>query len=277
MNLRTLNTLIGSSILWLSLNQIGIAEPLSNEEASNNHQPITIAIIIDDMGNNFELGQQALELPGAISYSFLPNTPHAKQLAEQAERRNKTVLIHLPMSNLNSQALGPEALTPRLNKQQFLQTLQRNLDAIPNASGVNNHMGSLLTQLHAPMDWLTSALKQQQKYVIDSRTSPLTVLQSTAEKKNIPTLKRDVFLDNTRSFSAIDAAFKQLIKKAKQQRIAVAIGHPYPETLNYLALMIPQLEQQGIRLISTNDAIRHPSQNLSTPLVRTSTSKSSNF
>ena len=44
----------------------------------------TIAIIVDDLGYDLERGHRILQLPGAITISILPFTPHARELAEQA-------------------------------------------------------------------------------------------------------------------------------------------------------------------------------------------------
>jgi polysaccharide deacetylase 2 family uncharacterized protein YibQ len=215
-----------------------------------------IVLIIDDMGNNLELGQQAIALPGAINYAFLPHSPHSRNLATAAHLQRKEVLLHAPMSNLQSHPTGPGALKPIMNREEFLQTLKENLASIPYARGINNHMGSLLTQLHQPMDWLMRELKLQQKYFIDSRTSPRTIAAITAKKHQLPSLKRDIFLDNNRSEQAIDDQFKKLIQLAKNQQLAVAIGHPYPETLAYLKRELPLLEEQGINLVLASSALK---------------------
>ena len=56
-----------------------------------------ITIIIDDMGNQEVFGEQALSLPGKITYSFLPHTPHARRQAITAHTLGKEVMLHLPM------------------------------------------------------------------------------------------------------------------------------------------------------------------------------------
>jgi polysaccharide deacetylase 2 family uncharacterized protein YibQ len=66
---------------------------------------------------------------------------------------------------------------------------------------------------------------------------------------------RDVFLDNDRDHEAIDAAFQYLIKKARREGSAIAIGHPYPETFKYLKKAIPKLEAQGIEVLTTSSLI----------------------
>ena len=227
--------------------------------AENTQAPTaTIVLILDDMGNNLELGRRAIALPGAISYAFLPHSPYSNSLANTAYQQKKEVLLHIPMSNVHSRPTGPGTLTPIMDRQQLLDTMDANLASVPHVRGVNNHMGSLLTQLHQPMDWLMRALKQQQLYFIDSRTSPLTVAESTAEKHNVPTLRRDVFLDNARDTESITKQFNRLLARAKQQGYAVAIAHPYPETLSFLEQILPTLEAQGITLKQPSQLLIHP-------------------
>ena len=230
--------------------------PASSFEQNTAITKVQVVLIIDDMGNSLKLGQRALALPGAINYAFLPHSRYTKKLATQAHQQQKEVLLHAPMSNLNSYATGPGTLTAAMQQQQFLQTFQQDLASVPYARGVNNHMGSLLTQLHQPMDWLMQALKAEQLYFLDSRTTPLTLAEARAKAHAIPHLRRDVFLDNERQYKAIAAQFSRLITLAKRQGQAVAIGHPYPETLEFLENTLPSLQQQGIQLVLASQAVR---------------------
>jgi len=217
-------------------------------EARNETHTATVVLILDDMGNSRALGLEALALPGAINYAFLPHSPNTAELAQTAHRLGKEVMLHAPMSNLRNLPLGPGALTAKMNKHEFLTTLRSNLSAVPHAQGINNHMGSLLTQLREPMTWLATELKQQNLYFIDSRTSPRTIAAVTATQYAIPTLKRDIFLDNSLDSNAIAAQFERLIRLAASRGVAVGIGHPHPETLRFLKKALPTLAERGITL-----------------------------
>ena len=250
--------------IWLSFTATCLAESSTP----------SIVLIIDDMGNNLGLGQRAIALPGAVSYAFLPHSTHSKTLANEANRQEKEILLHAPMSNLQGYPTGPGTLTPKMNQQQFLQTLADNIASIPHAKGVNNHMGSLLTQLKQPMSWLMQELKQQNLYFVDSRTSPLTVAESTARDLQLPTLRRDVFLDNQRTPAAIAKQFDQLIRLAKQHGEALAIGHPYPETLAFLEQQLPLLATRGVVLINASELVTtHANQH---PILASSLLKTAN-
>lgn len=213
-----------------------------------------IAIIIDDMGNALADGKRAIELPGAITFAFLPHTPFAPQLAKRAHGMNKEIMLHLPMQSRVGSRLGPGALTLHMTEREFRETLEAGLEAVPHVAGVNNHMGSLLTQHPGAMDWLMQVLKDYGGlYFIDSRTSLRTVAQQLAREHALAHARRDIFLDNIRTPEAIRAQLRQLVQKARVCGAAVGIGHPYPQTIEVLRDELPRLRQQGVRLVSASE------------------------
>lgn len=215
----------------------------------------SIALIIDDIGYNAALGEQAIALQGAVTFAVLPHTPHGKELAELANSQGKEVMLHAPMSNLANMPLGPGALTAELSKEVFIATLNEDIDAIPHLQGVNNHMGSALTEMAMPMQWVMEVLKARDLYFVDSYTTAKSVAGKMAMEQNIPTVTRNIFLDNVQTHEDIDREFKKLLKMAQEKGVAVGIAHPYKETLTYLEQALPLLEEQGIELITASQMI----------------------
>jgi len=215
-----------------------------------------LVIILDDIGNNAESGNRAIALPGAITYAVLPYTPHGKMLAEQAFKANKEIMLHAPMSNISGMALGPGGLTMDMNEEDFIQALRNAIADIPHITGINNHTGSELTAALLPMQWVMLELKNQGLFFVDSMTTSDSVAEATAIAHHVPVLRRHVFLDNTRSEEAIHSEFQRALNTARQQGYAVAIGHPYPETLSYLEQALPALEAQGVQLVSVSELIK---------------------
>jgi len=208
-----------------------------------------IVLILDDIGNNAELGRRAVALPGAITYAVLPHTPHAASLAEQAHSLGKEVMLHAPMSNQAHFPLGPGALTDELSRGEFMQTLTDSIASIPHLQGVNNHMGSALTEQETQMSWVMEALREHDLYFVDSLTTPRSVAGRVAREQQIPTITRNVFLDNETTFENIDREFKRLLALAEKNGSAVGIGHPYIQTLEYLEQALPALAQKNIELV----------------------------
>jgi len=211
-----------------------------------------LAIIIDDIGYNQTLGRRSVDLAGNFTIAVLPFTPHGAELAERARQRGKEIMLHAPMSNEHNYPLGPGGLTPTMQRDEFLSVLRHNLANIPYVRGVNNHMGSLLTQQAEPMRWLMQELKTRHLYFVDSRTTTKTQALITAENLQLPSRRRDVFLDDVRDSLHIQQQLLLALRKAQTQGSAIAIGHPYPETLLALESITPLLAEHRVDLVSVS-------------------------
>ncbi len=215
-----------------------------------------LAIIIDDLGNDLVHGSRALALPGQVTYAILPHTPYASTLAEAAHLRGKELMLHLPMQTLDGRPTGPGGLHVDMDRKALALAVERDLASVPHAVGVNNHMGSLLTQQPTSMGWLMQALKRHPGlYYVDSRTDDRTVAEQQAQSAGLPASRRDVFLDNVRDEVAVLAQLQLAVVKAQRNGAAIAIGHPYPETLAVLARELPRLEAYGVMLMPVSALI----------------------
>lgn len=237
-------------ILLIALGMLVHAKPLQAQGQ--------LAIIIDDIGYNLKLGRQSVDLPGNFTIAVLPFTPHGNELAERAHQRGKEIMLHAPMSNEHNYPLGRGGLTTGMQQSEFLTVLRQNLANIPHIKGVNNHMGSQLTQKAEPMKWLMQELKARNLYFVDSRTTTKTQALITAESIQLPSRRRDVFLDDDRNIAHIKQQLILALKKAQTQGSAIAIGHPYPETLHVLESLQPLLAQHDVELVSVS-ALMHAS------------------
>ncbi len=218
---------------------------------------VHIAIVIDDLGNLHAEGLRTLELPGQISFAILPFTPYSTAFARLANSLGKDVLVHLPMQAHTNKSLGPGALRTAMDRHEIQRRVRAALHALPQARGLSNHMGSLLTEQVQPMAWLMQTLKQEKKlFFLDSRTTALTKAATEAKVYGLANTSRDVFLDNELDESVINQQFDLLLAKARLNGTAVAIGHPNPQTLNVLEARLPQLKAQGIVLVSLSKIIQ---------------------
>lgn len=219
---------------------------------------IAISIIIDDLGNNLPQGRRVLRLPGPVACAILPHTPHAARLAREAYTSGKEVILHLPMESEDDAELGPGSLTSNMHADEIDTVLDQALRAVPHTVGVSSHMGSFLTKQPQPMRWLMHALaKRAGLYYVDSRTTADTVAAKIATDLRVPNLERDVFLDEDPSHSAIEQQFERLLELAERRGAALAIGHPYPETLTFLEGRLAQLNNTYVRLVPPSRLLGH--------------------
>ena len=236
---------------------LGIAASVQAATAQKNAVPVSgyVAIIIDDLGYKLKHDQRALQLPGQVTYSFLPHTPQLKSLAENAHAQGKEIMLHLPMQSVEPLFLGPGALTQDMSREAFKIAVLKSILSVPHVKGVNNHMGSLITSQKTHMKWLMEEIARTRLFFVDSRTTTETLAEETANQFNVANTRRNIFLDHEHNRQAIEFQFDQLVKLARKQGTAVAIGHPYPDTLDVLEEKIPQLKAAGIQLIPVSQLI----------------------
>ena len=214
-----------------------------------------IALIIDDMGYRYQSGKRAINLPANITYSFLPYSPHARKLANLANSKHKEIMLHIPMEANNGKALGPGGLTMEMPKAVFDLELMHSLSAIPYIKGVNNHMGSLLTQQNEQMTWLMEKLAEREIYFVDSRTSVKSLALKAARQYGIRSETRDIFVDHDLTEKAMQQQLDQVISVARRNGSAVVIAHPFPETMKILEKWLPTAKAQGFEFVYMSDLL----------------------
>jgi len=216
-----------------------------------------IALIMDDMGLNRELGQTAIQLSGAVTYSFLVNERYAHELADMATQEGKELMLHAPMQAIAKRDHEVGELTQTMSAQKFSQLFVQQLNSIPNIKGVNNHKGSLLTQDYQSMARIMHLIKQStgtELFFVDSKTVKNSIADQVAEEFGLPVLARDVFLDHGSPKQAeIRRQFRRLIEIAQTEGFALGIAHPRINTLKILQEELSRLNHYGVRLVSVSE------------------------
>lgn len=213
-----------------------------------------VAIVIDDVGYQKRLGERTVALPGKITLAILPFTPFADQLARQGSSLGKEIMLHAPMEPKKLSYWG-DGLKASMQDYELRKELVAMINNIPHLAGVNNHMGSRLTENSVAMESLMQEISPRGLYFIDSRTTPNSAAYRAARRAGIPTYVRDIFLDHSRNPHDIDTQFNKLMRASKRKGIALGIGHPYPETLNMLEKRLPELKAQGIELVTVSELL----------------------
>lgn len=211
-----------------------------------------IVIILDDLGYR-QTDTAALSLPQGVTFSVLPFTPLGRSLADKASAQGRDIMLHMPMESLGADNLGPAALTSAMLPQDISATLKRSLDSLPQAIGVNNHMGSKLTEQPLAMQSVMQVVKERGLFFVDSRTTAQSVAEGVAKKMGVPALRRHIFLDHQPTTAFMKIQFARLVHRAHQHGVAVAIAHPYPQTLAFLNDALAQ--EFDVRLVPVSDVL----------------------
>ena len=194
-----------------------------------------IAVVIDDLGNQWRSGLEAIDVPFIQTIAIMPGRPYSRQLAEVSHESGKTVIVHAPMANLVDFPLGPYGLDRADGREAMLRNLLEGLETVPHAQGLSNHMGSRLTQDAEAMGWIMAELRDRDLFFFDSLTVASSQGWRVARDMGLPWSRRHVFLDHEPTPEFISQQWQLALRRAEEHGYVTVISHPYPETLAFFA------------------------------------------
>ncbi len=214
-----------------------------------------VAIIIDDMGYHKKICNALLVLPINLTFSFLPGAPFTPELEEKAFQSGRVVMLHQPMEPKGKEwDPGPGAFLTGQSKEEQKKLFDENLQVVPHAVGVNNHMGSLYTENREAMDSFMLLVRKEGLFFIDSFTTAKSQGLLAAREAGVPTARRHVFLDNVHSQDEVCNQLQKLVKSAEKKGWAIGIGHPNEATLAALTNCREKLLKR-VRLVSAQELL----------------------
>lgn len=218
-----------------------------------------LAIVIDDLGGDPADLAVLGRLGVPITYAVLPFEEHTAEVVAELRRQGAEILLHLPMEAQGGNDPGPGALLYGMPADELERRTAAALAAVPGASGVNNHMGSRLSADEGSMRAILGVLAARNLFFLDSRTSAKSVGFRLASTLGVPAAERQVFLDSEPRPEAIRGQFARLLSVARQRGSAIAIGHPFAETLAALAEEIPRAQAAGYQFVPVSYLLDRPS------------------
>ncbi len=194
-----------------------------------------IAIIIDDFGyRNDAVSDGFLELDAELTYAVIPGHEYSRFMSKRASKLGYEVIVHMPMES-NEPGFGEEeyVIEEAMPSTEIERRMIKVLDHLPEAVGMNNHQGSKASASERVMNVMGLVLKDNNKYFLDSRTTVETKAESTMRSLGV----------------------KVLAAKAKENGVAVGIGHVKENTLNVLKNAIPDLKEQNFEFVFISEIV----------------------
>jgi polysaccharide deacetylase 2 family uncharacterized protein YibQ len=216
-----------------------------------------LAIVLDDAGSSNEVVGEVEKLPRDVAVAVLPNAPYSAEVARGLVAQGREILLHMPMEPVASHGPGPGSgdVEVGLPPAEIRARVERALEVVAGARGVNNHMGSRATADVGTMREVMAVLKGRGLFFLDSRTTAETVAERVARESGVPALRRDVFLDDVIEPDAIRRSLDHAVARARAQGAALAIGHVHPLTIEVLAAELPRVAGE-VRLVRPSQLLR---------------------
>ncbi|MDD2501315.1 MAG: divergent polysaccharide deacetylase family protein [Geobacter sp.] len=210
-----------------------------------------LAIIIDDMGSSLQEARSLAGIGVPITFAIIPGLRHDREVAHYATGQGIEIMIHMPMQSREypQRRLEANGLLLEQSDEELRSRVLDYLNALPQAVGANNHMGSGFTEHPDKMRVVLKLLKEKGLFYVDSITTPKTTGLKVAAECRLPASRRDVFLDNEQKEEYIRGQLEQAVARARKNGHAIAICHPHPTTISTLTKTLPELQSKGVTLV----------------------------
>ena len=144
---------------------------------------------------------------------------------------------------------GPYALMTSLKAPQILQRLNFVLSRASGYVGLISVMGSRFAVEGDLIRPLLMTLRNRGLMYIDNDTGRLSLAPKIASAIDMARAIVDSTLDSDPSKAAIDAQLVKIEDRASRNSVTVALGRPFPATLDRLAAWISTLEGKKLALV----------------------------
>lgn len=216
------------------------------------------AIIVDDLGYSLEALENIQAIGCPVTVAILPYASLTAESVRLAEACGFEIILHLPLESVEAKNGAPSiagTIFEGMPEAEVRAAVEKALDRVPGARGVNNHTGSLATEEPRVMRPVFEVLKARRLYFIDSRTSSGSIAYREARKAGIRAAVRNVFLDAEPGADRIGEKLGELLRLAKKHGRAVGICHPKRESLAALAMKIGLAEAYGVKLVFASEIV----------------------
>lgn len=220
-----------------------------------------LAIVIDDFGYDGVGTKEMLDLPIAFTAAVMPFSAHSAENGKAVIAAGKEVIIHMPMESLTGKKswVGDKGIFCSMGDGEIQERVAEAFTILPDAVGLNNHMGSAVMEDARCLNAVMEVLKKENTFFLDSVTTAKSKGCETATAAGVPFLARRVFLDSTNDVGEVKKNLRKAAGIALAEGSAVAIGHVGPEgglvTVQAIKELIPELEGLGIVFVTAGALI----------------------
>ncbi len=186
-----------------------------------------IFLVIDDAGLALHETQQFLDIPIPMTIAVLPHQKQTKEVCIAIGRdKKKEIILHQPMEAYNTEKkTGPGAIMATTRPSKVRKILDQNMRSVRGAVGINNHMGSRVTENEELIREVLRFCQAHDLFFLDSKTAYNSKVPRVAKEQGMHVEERHVFLDINQNRDFIRMTWGDAVSKAKANGYVIVIGH----------------------------------------------------
>lgn len=221
-----------------------------------------VAIVIGNLGFSSAATEAAIqELPGGVTLAFSPYAHGLEEYIPLARAAGHEVLLSLPMEADASSGAGAEsrALLAAVTPAENLERLSWLLSRFTGYVGATNYTGASFSSAEEDMRPILAELKERGLLFLDSGATGNGTTARIARQLGLPEAATEHVIDTEASRDAIDQRLQAVEEEARQKGASIAVGFPYPVTIERVAAWTATLAQKGISLAPVSAMVRQRS------------------
>lgn len=206
-----------------------------------------IAIVLTDLGINARRTEQAIELPGAVTLAFAPYARNVEDWIQKARDAGHEVMLTLPMEprDFPRSDPGPFALMNSLDAEQNIRRLEWIMSRATGYVGLVGYQGSGFSANPRSVKPLMADLRSRGLLYLDGKQTAASIAVRSADAAGVPAAQADLILDLELGRAAVLKQLKLAESLARANGSVIAIGHPYPVTLDRIRIWMRSLSENG--------------------------------
>jgi len=208
-----------------------------------------IAVVVTNLGLDAAASASAIDtLPAVVTLVLSPYAEQLPRWASRARKEGHEIMVAAPMEPIDypSSDPGDKGLLTSLSATENMARLHWIMGRFTGYVGVAGHMGSRFATSTRAMRPVLSEIKARGLAYLDNGSAAGSVATSIAGEINLPHAGVSDRIDIDLSPGIIDTRLANLEEIARRNGAAVALGFPYPVTIDRVGEWIVTLRGKGI-------------------------------
>ena len=222
-----------------------------------------MAIVLYGLSDDPAAADSVFALPEPFAVALLPGNRTSAAVFKAAHRREREVVLLLPLEPVNYPQVnpGPGTLLVTMKPARIAEMVDHDLDQAGAVTAVANHMGSLATQDMTVMTAVYRTLRQHRVPFVHLMPASGAVCKSLASEMGVAYEEPGAVLESEprlRDAVALDKRWKTLIQLAHTRGELTVWIRLTPLSRHWLARALDRKKLPGVDLVPLESLIKRP-------------------
>ena len=216
-----------------------------------------VAIIITGLGLSKATTEEAITLPANVTLAFSAYANSLQEWVQRAKGLGYSILLEVPMETADYPITdpGPLALLSKSTSGQNIDQLYTVLTQAQGYEGLIAAQNENFTFTRNLFEPVLSKIKDERLFFVYQQRPGNFQVADLAGTLKADTIPYTIVLDEDITEEAIEKKLNELESVANQKGYAIAVGRPYPLTVNAVRAWMEGAGKRGITVVPAKNLI----------------------